>query len=198
MDKSEPQYERPKLTNQRARLRRSVDVVGENELLQRRSEYENCAHCAFFRDPNYCKIVDGPVAPDMVCDWIQGKEREYTLLEENFVPFTWGMMVEQPQRLSVVDSDITPEGGLILIEDSAKPPHRFSRTAACHVAHMVTENHWTQAEVDALVRLGKERGHKPPTNFEEAEQQYADGLIPREEFEPFRRAHQAKRLAKAP
>lgn len=137
-----------KLTNERATLR---EANMDNPT-------ERCGLCTYFRGPSTCQIVDGPVGKDLVCDWIFSRETEaglYEISDENWLAFVGGMIERQPYQHIVRDGAITPEGPVVMIEDTAEPPHRFSLTKKFHVEHTSLEHHWTQAEVDELVRLGK-------------------------------------------
>lgn len=189
-----------KINNERAKLRTAVPVIGPDGILQSRSRFENCENCVFFRKPNTCAIVEGPVDEEQVCDWIQSRgagdkedheRRQYTV--DDVRAFVWGMMKEQPYSHRVLDVQLTPEGWLMLIEDSATPPHRFSLSLGFTIEHTSQEHHWTQEEVDALIRTGKAMDFKPPINFEEASDLFGRGLIDNEMFEPFKRARAAER-----
>lgn len=136
-----------KLTNERARLRQKLED----------NPTERCGDCVFFTEPDGCKIVVGPVAEDLVCDWIQSRGTEaaqFEIADEDWLSFVRGMAKEQPYSHIVIDGALTPEGPVVLIEDTAKPPHRFSLSKEFHVEHSSLEHHWTQAEVDRLVAIG--------------------------------------------
>ena len=192
-----PESDGSKINNERANLRTAVPIIGSDGIEQHRERFENCGSCTFFRKPNVCQIVEGPVTDDQVCNWIQGRTgnkddeeaRKYSL--DDVRSFVWGMMKEQPYQHKVVDVEFTPVGWLILIEDTADPPHYFSLSLNFHVEHTSLEHHWTQEEVDAITRIGKQMNFKPPTNFVEAEKLYGLGEISTEEFEPFKRAREA-------
>lgn len=137
-----------KLTNERARLR---DANADNP-------NERCGLCTYFDKPTICRIVEGPVATDLVCDWIDstGQNPElYKVSDKDWLAFVKGMIDEQPYQHIVRDGAITPEGPVVLIEDTADPSHRFSLTRPFHIAHTVESHHWTQAEVDDLVSVGR-------------------------------------------
>lgn len=192
-----------KINNQRANLRTAQDVIGADGIVQQRKRFERCGECEYFERPNNCKIVEGPVAEDQVCDWIQGRTgdpkkdepKTYNVPEGDWRAFAWGMMKRQPYQHRVVDFEDTAVGPLILIEDTADPPHRFSLDGSFHREHTSLEHHWTQQEVDALVREGREMDFKPPVSYEEASELYGRGELSREEFEPFRRAEVARKRA---
>ncbi|KKL96048.1 hypothetical protein LCGC14_1848340, partial [marine sediment metagenome] len=62
-----------KINNERAKLRTTQAVIGSDGIMQHREKYENCGECVFYRKPDVCRIVEGPVADDQVCSWIQGR-----------------------------------------------------------------------------------------------------------------------------
>ena len=138
-----------KLTNERSNLRPADE----------RNPGERCGFCQYFEDPDVCKIVEGPVTKDLLCDWIQSREVDapsYEINDEDWEAFGRGMIKEQPCQHIVKDVAITPEGPLVMIEDTAKPDlHRFSLTKAFHVGHTTFEHHWTQEEVDRLIEIGR-------------------------------------------
>lgn len=140
-----------KLTNERAQLR-AADPKNAGE---------RCGSCRFFNKPTTCKIIEGPVSKDRVCDWVQSRGAEvpapkYTLADEDWIAFGRGMISRQPYSHIVRDVAITPEGPLVMIEDTAKTPHRFSLSKPFHIEHSSIEHHWTQAEVDELIAVGRE------------------------------------------
>lgn len=188
-----------KINNERAQLRTTQAIIGSDGVMQHRERYENCGECVFYRKPDYCRIVEGPVAGDQVCNWIQGRtgdkkdeeKRMYTV--DDVRAFVWGMMVRQPYQHKVVDVEMTPEGWLILIEDTADPPHYFSLSLDFHVEHTSLEHHWTQEEVDSITRTGKEMSFKPPISYDEASELFGSGDLSREDFEPFKRSHEMER-----
>lgn len=142
------EQEAQKLTNERAQLR---NADSENE-------GERCSFCRFFIDPESCKIVEGPISSDLVCDWIQSRDTDapqYSVTDEDFIAFGLGMIDQQPYQHVVRDVANTPEGPMVMIEDTVKPrPHRFSLSKEFHVEHTSFEHHWTQEEVDKLVVIG--------------------------------------------
>ncbi len=138
-----------KLTNERARLRAARED----------NPTERCGFCTYFQKPDVCKIIEGPVAADQVCDWIFSRGTTaglYKIKDEDWLAFGRGMIGKQPYQHIVKDVAITPEGPVVMIEDTAKPPHRFSLTKTFHVEHSGFEHHWTQEEVDALVKVGED------------------------------------------
>lgn len=140
-----------KLTNERAQLR----TAREDD------PSERCGFCQYFVKPNICKIVEGPVTADQVCDWIQSREVEqfpgYNVSDEDWLAFVQGMVERQPYQHMVIDGTLTPEGPVVLIEDTADPKHRFSLTKDFHIDHTNLEHHWTQEEVDKWIAIGKNK-----------------------------------------
>lgn len=138
-----------KLTNERAQLRAAREG----------NPGERCSLCQYFVAPDGCKIVRGPVSADLVCDWIQSRETEgvplYEVSDEDWEAFGRGMIEKQPYQHIVRDAALTPEGPVVMIKDTAKPPHRFSLTKDFHIEHTSLEHHWTQKEVDALIQAGR-------------------------------------------
>lgn len=132
-----------KLTNERARLR---EADADNPT-------ERCKFCAYFEDPSTCRIIDGPVAADQVCDWIFSRETEaglYEIADEDWLAFVVGMIKKQPYQHIVRDGAITPEGPVVMIEDTAEPPHRFSLTKKFHVEHTCVDEKTRAVTPDGL------------------------------------------------
>lgn len=149
-----------KLTNQRARLR-----VGSPEF-----PGETCGFCTFFTGPDTCEIVVGPVAPELLCDWIQSREVEeaiqYEVSDDDWLAFVAGMAETQPYQHIVQDGALTPAGPLVMIKDTSDPPHFFSLSKEFHVDHTTLEHHWSQDTVDELIGIGEvvmRRGLKQAT-----------------------------------
>lgn len=140
-----------KLTNDRANLRAANP----------QNPGERCGKCQYFEEPTVCKIVEGPVSTDAVCDWIQSRDTDapkYDIKDEDWVAFGKGMIEKQPYQHKVIDVALTPEGPLVLIEDTIEPtPHKFSLTKDFHIEHTSLEHHWTQEEVDAILEAGKKQ-----------------------------------------
>ncbi len=138
-----------KLENDRARLRKAEED----------NPGERCGSCQYFTAPNQCSAVTGPVEKDLVCDWIQSRDVEgaplYKVSDEDWLAFGAGMIEEQPYQHIVRDVALTPAGPLVMIEDTARVPHKFSLSRAFHVAHTSLEHHWTQPEVDRLIEVGQ-------------------------------------------
>jgi len=140
----------PKLSNERANLR-DADAGNLGE---------RCGFCQYFKGPNQCQIVHGPVATDLVCDWIQSRDTNaplYRVDDQDWLAFGRGMVETQPYQHMVRDAALTPVGPLVLIEDTAQPrPHRFSLNRDFHIGHTSLEHHWTQAEVDSIIGIGRD------------------------------------------
>ena len=193
-----------KISNDRANLRTANSVTGSDGIEQHREKFENCGECVFFTKPDICKIVEGPVDDGQVCDWIKGRtgnedddvKKMYNA--PDFRAFAWGMMKRQPYAHKVIDVEMTAAGWLLLIEDTADPPHRFSLDQKFHTEHSSLEHHWTQEEVDSITRTGKAMDFKPPTSYEEASTLFGRGDITIEEFEPFKRAKEADEMSVDP
>lgn len=198
------EFDSSKISNDRAKLRTASSVIGSDGIQQHRQKFENCGECVFFTKPDVCRIVEGPISNDQVCNWIQGRagskedqeRRKYIVKDPR--SFGWGMMQRQPYQHKVVDVESTPAGWLYLIEDTADPPHYFSLSLSFHIEHTSLEHHWTQEEVDSITRTGKEMNFKPPINLEEAQALFASGELPLEEFEPFKRAEEASKISVEP
>ncbi len=160
-----------KLTNERAKLREARED----------NPNERCKFCAYFDEPTTCKIIEGPVAADQVCDWIFSRETEaglYSIADKDWIAFGKGMIEKQPYQHIVRDVAITPAGPVVMIEDTAKPPHRFSLTKKFHVEHTSLEHHWTQEEVDALVEIGEKETVSESTSVKES--RILDALVLKE------------------
>ncbi len=126
---------------------------------------ERCSFCQYFDFPTTCSILDSQVAMNQVCDWIQSRgdvegAPKYKIAERDWLAFVQGMIEKQPYQHKVLDGAITPEGPLVLIEDTSTPKHRFSLSFDFHVGHTSLEHHWTQDEVDRLVSVGKAKESK--------------------------------------
>ena len=66
------------------------------------------------------------------------------------------MIAEQPYQHKVIDGFDSPEGWLIIIQDTMKPkPHIFSLPSKFHIMHTSREHHGTQDEVNRLIKAGK-------------------------------------------
>lgn len=198
-----------KVSNARANLRTAVDVIDDEGIRQRRKEFSRCGGCVFYGKPNHCRVVEGPVQEDQVCDWVQvrggaleevAKERlpaQSDIFAEPR-PFAWGLMkLQQLLHLRVINYAMTGDAPLLLLEDGQDPPHRFSMSLDRFVDMLALELGWTPEEADELVRLGKSMDYKPPTSYEEAQELYGRGELSTEDFEPFKRAHEAELKAAA-
>ena len=170
-----------KLMNKRSNLRAAdPDNAGER-----------CGQCQYFVVPTTCKVVEGPVAADRVCDWIQSRGIDaptYEVSDEDWEAFGRGMIEKQPYQHLVRDVALTPEGPLVMIEDTAEPkPHRFSLTKKFHIGHTSFEHHWTQDEVNRLIEMG--------AALDEAAREGADD---RELWEPWARGVVSRFVASRP
>ena len=196
-----------KINNEQANLRTAVDVIGPNGLMQRRKQFARCGACVFFRKPDNCRVVEGPVQPDQVCDWLQvrgseendaAKERlsAESQLWANPKKFGWALMKHQDiLRFRVLAVNFTGPDVLFLIEDGQDPPHRYSVSLQRMSEMLALDNVWTPEEIDTLVREGMEMDFAPPVNYEEASALFGAGQMSKEDFEPFRREHEASRRA---
>lgn len=166
-----------KLTNERANLRQAnTDNAGER-----------CRWCRYFEGPKDCVIIEGPVDRSQVCDWIQSPNvadvPRYEINEAEWKAFMRGVVAEQPNELKVLDSEMTPAGPLLMLEDSAETPHRFSASREFYLNQTNLNSHWTQAEVDRLVEAGQQNIEKQIARFplqiikQEAEQRIAIGIV---------------------
>lgn len=126
----------------------------------RRQDFETakCQLCRYFKDP-FCKVLEIDVSPEQVCDAYQGgkdKFKPFKVAEKDIMNFIKGMRRRQPYKHFVVKGIETPVGTLIIIRDSMKPkPHYFSLDLAFSNTHLAQEHHWTQGEIDRLIRIGK-------------------------------------------
>lgn len=194
-----------KMSNERVNLRTAHSVMGVDGIEQQRQKWENCGKCVFFAEPDACKIVEGPVEDDQTCDWIQPDPTAYGADEKTYLnevndpqAFVWALMKNNQQRYRLLDVESTPAGWLVLAEDEAKPPHRFSLSFRTFNEILSWVHHWTQEEANSLIRQGKEMNFKPPVNFEEASELFASGQMDLEDFEPFKRAKEAEEMAPKP
>ena len=161
IDELDEHQQGEKLTNQRSNLR---EANPDNR-------FERCGSCIFFTSPEGCKIIQGlkdeenpmRITEDLVCDWIQSRGNDeaqmnpYMVNDRDWEAFGRGMVKKQPYQHIVRDAAITPEGPLVMIEDTAEPnTHKFSLGKDFHIGHTTLEHHWTQEEVDELIRIGKE------------------------------------------
>ncbi len=123
-----------KLDNERARLRRAK--VG--------NKGERCKFCDFYDGKKSCKIIDGPVNANQICNWIQSRKAKnvptYKVSEKDWLAFVEGMKKTQPYQHKVIDGALTPAGPLVLIEDTAKPEHYFSLPMSFHIEHTSLEH----------------------------------------------------------
>jgi hypothetical protein len=136
----------PKVSNFALRLRKHDFETGE------------CEYCKYFQRLTSCKVLVGPVEAEKVCDAFQGggKFKRYRVAQKDIEAFGQGMRTSQPYQHKVIKTLETPAGWLVIIEDTMKPkPHRFSLPIDFHMEHTAREHHWTQKEVDGLIRSGR-------------------------------------------
>ncbi len=154
------EIEAPKLANEILNLRQKDFPKGR------------CGLCRYFVEPNACKILEGPVAAELVCDGFQGIEEgfpPYEVRDEDWLDFVNGMVKEQPYQHIVVAGHLTPAGPIVVIKDTIKPkPHIFSLSKQFHIGHTSTEHHWTQEDVDGFIRDGGGMAEAMPEAFAEA------------------------------
>jgi hypothetical protein len=145
----------PKLKNSVLNLRQSP--WGEDE-----PKGPNCEVCRYFKEPTDCAILKGPVSEYQLCDGIQGKDdtAHYKIPSGKVLAFVGGMVKEQPYQHKVLKGVITPEGPLLIVQDTMKPTaHKFSLPWKFSIEHTSREHIWTQKEVDRLIAIG---GKKTP------------------------------------
>jgi len=132
----------------------------KNEVLNlRKAEFElgRCKNCKLFVKPTTCKILEGPVGADLTCDAIQGVEKmpRYVVKEEDRGAFTKGMVKLQPYSHNVIGGHNTPEGWILVIEDTMPKPHRFSLSWEFSREHTSREHFWNQEDADFITKAGK-------------------------------------------
>ncbi len=145
-------HESKQLTKEEARLRASDPD----------NRTENCMNCRFFRGTeDKCVVVEGRILAEQLCDWIQSRGvvdgPQYQVSEDDWLAFGVGMIEVQPYSHIVRGVANTPAGQLVMIQDTADPPHYFSLTREFHIEHTSLEHHWTQEEVDQMIRIGKDK-----------------------------------------
>lgn len=142
------------------------EKVSKSKLNYREADFPTgeCEYCRYFLNEK-CKVVEGDIDEEFVCDAWQGKEnvKRYKIPSDKIEAFGKGMKKLQPYQHKVIDMIETPVGWLMIIEDTMKPkPHRFSLTAQFSIDHTSREHHWTQEEVDNIISAGlvtsKEKG----------------------------------------
>lgn len=154
------QEEIPKLANEVLRLRPKDFPDGR------------CGLCRYFDAPTTCKIIEGPVEAEQVCDGFQGIEEgfpAYEVADEDWLAFVNGMVREQPYQHVVQSGHLTPEGPIVVIADTMKPkPHIFSLSKEFHVHHTSREHAWQQEEVDGLIERGRAQMNESQEPLKEA------------------------------
>ena len=134
----------PKIKNSTLNLRKHDFETGE------------CEYCRYFEELFDCKVIVGPVSRTLVCDAFQGGDNYKKFTVKDIRAFGKGMKKTQPYQHKVIGILETPVGWLMIIEDTMKPPHRFSLDMPFSIEHLSREHHWTQKEVDKLIRIGRE------------------------------------------
>lgn len=122
-------------------------------------ETGECEYCRYFTFTSECAVLEREVEAEQVCDAFQGDEKKYkenAFVISDVTNFARGMKKMQPYKHIVLGGYKTPVGFLIIIEDAMRPkPHRFSLDMDFSSEHLAREHHWTQKEVDRVIRLGK-------------------------------------------
>ena len=136
-------------------------LAAQLRLRKRQFETGECEYCRYYTFTGECAVLEQGVDADQVCDAFQGDEKRYkenafTIKESDVPAFAAGMKRMQPYKHIVIGGHQTPVGFLLIIEDTMKPkPHRFSLDMDFSSEHLAREHHWTQAEVDRVIKLGK-------------------------------------------
>lgn len=142
------------------RLTEDGKAISKEQVRYRPAEFPtaSCGNCRYFVQ-GYCQVLDTNVDANYICDAWQGKSGEpsYAVAPEDMVAFGQGMVKLQPYQHKVVAMLDTPVGWLVLIEDTMRPPHRFSLPFSFHVEHTSREHYWTQEEVDWLIKEGQNK-----------------------------------------
>ena len=134
--------------------------VKNSVLRLRKHDFETgeCEYCRYFNEPTECKVLEGPVSKEKVCDAYQGDEKnvpQYKVADKDIKSFGMGTKLKQPYQHKVIKTIDTPVGWLVIIRDTMKPkPHYFSIDIKFHMGHTAREHHWTQKEVDRLISIG--------------------------------------------
>lgn len=138
---------------------KKVPKLKNTVLSLRDAEFElgSCKNCKLFVKPTTCKILEGPVAADLVCDAIQGVETmpRYKVKEGDKAAFAKGMVKLQPYSHKVIGGHNTPVGWILVIEDTMPEPHRFSLSWNFSVEHTSREHYWNQDDADFITEAGK-------------------------------------------
>lgn len=162
----------PEYTQRRRRRRRrrgfvlvaqraaQAEMASASDVRLRGHDFDTaeCEYCRYYTVAGRCRVLAQAVEPEQVCDAYQGaqtKFKRYHVPTKDMMAFAKGMEREQPYKHFVVKGISTPVGPLLIIRDSMKPrPHTFSLDMPFSVEHTSREHHWTQAEVDRLIRTG--------------------------------------------
>jgi len=137
-----------------------VEKVAKPDLNYRKADFPTgkCGVCKYFIKTGACKVVEGDIKAEDVCNAIQRPNNKptYKLPKGKEGAFGRGMVKEQPYQHIVDQMLNTPMGYLVIIKDTMKPkPHYFSLPIKFHIAHTSAEHHWTQKEVDNLIKIGE-------------------------------------------
>lgn len=139
----------PKITPTQVRLR------------QHNFETAECAYCRYFTSVSECKVLEIEVDSEEVCDAYQGSQakfKPYKVADKDVMAFAKGMQRLQPYKHFVMKGLDTPVGPLLIIRDSMKPrPHFFSLDMKFSVEHTSREHHWTNTEVNRIIRVGRRK-----------------------------------------
>lgn len=147
------------LKNQLAEV--TTPKVSKTEVHYREKDFDTaeCEYCRYFAKNNICKVLGIKVGKEWVCDAYQGdaaKFKSYKVKASDIPAFAKGMVILQPYKHIVVKGLNTPIGFLLIIKDSMKPkPHIFSLDMGFSIEHTSREHHWTQAEVNKIIKAGK-------------------------------------------
>ena len=114
----------------------------ENQVLNLREKdfpEGRCGQCRYFVESATCKILQGPVGAQLVCDGFQGLKEgfpPYKVRDDDWLAFVGGMVKEQPYQHVVVSGHLTPEGPIVIIKDTIEPKaHIFSLSKDFHIGH---------------------------------------------------------------
>lgn len=137
-----------------------MPAIHPSRVRLRKHQFETaeCGYCRYF-DDGFCKVLEREVDEEQVCDAYQGDEKKYKLYEiadKDVMAFARGMRRLQPYKHIVMGGLDTPVGPLILIRDTMSPrPHYFSLDMEFSVEHTSREHHWTDSEVNRIIRAGR-------------------------------------------
>ena len=109
-------------------------------------------------DRGYCAVLEGQVGEYYVCDAYQGDEdryEAYIVRKSDLMAFARGMMLLQPYKHIVKGGIDTPVGVLLLLRDTMKPPHHFSREISSLGDHLARVHGWAQKDINKIIKAGK-------------------------------------------